>query len=212
MQLNFDASGIEPNQSATVTLFPLGDYPCEITGVESKQVKDKQNAGYLEITWTVFDGQFKGCSCPQRLNLWNDSQDAVRIAYGSLSAICHSIGRLQIADSQQLVGGRALVTLGPQANNPEKYSEVKHVRHLDGREPGQAQAAALAPAPSPAFPPAPTAGAAPWGGAAPAQPAPAPAASGAPWGGSGGAAAPALSAAPWSGGASGTSNAPPWAK
>lgn len=164
MQLAFDASTVDPTQGPEA--WPLADYPLEITKEETKPTKDDPNSSFLELTLMATDGPYKGKTHPYRLNLWNANQEAVRIAYQHLSALCHAIGRIQIHDTSHLLGGRFIGTIGPQKTNAS-YSEIKRVKDAQGNEPGKAAAAMAAAAPAPVYAqpgPAPTA-------AAPAQPA-----------------------------------------
>jgi hypothetical protein len=204
MQLQFDANTVDPTQGPEV--WPLGDYPLEITKDEVVPVKDDPSSAMLVLTLTCIDGPFRGKTHPYRLNIFNANTEAQRIAYQQLSALCHATGRIQISDTSQLVGARFIATIGPQKNNPQ-YSEVKRVKDMQGNEPGkksnsgpataapapsytagpQAAAPAYAqpgPAPTPAAPAAPAGG---WQQPGPQlvqqQPAPAPAAAPQQWGG-----------------------------
>ena len=168
MDLNFNAFEYEPSQGGAIC-FPLADYQVEITGAEPKVVKDNPGAGYLELIYTVIAGDLRGMTHAHRLNLFNPSEAAKRIANQELCAIAFAIGRPYLATTQQLIGGRFIVTIGPQAEPNDKYSEIKKIKCLDGSLPVKSQQqAAPAPASAPAAP-APS-----WGG--PPAPASAPAA------------------------------------
>lgn len=203
MQLNFDATTVDPSQGTAVR-FPLGDYPLEIVKAEAVPVKDNPNKGMLVLTCKVIDGPMKGQEYGYRFNLYNDSETAVRIAYQQLSAVCHVTGRLRIGMAEELIGGRFIATIGPQEKDG-KYDEVKKVTDMAGNGPVRGQMpTTAAPATQPAYQaPAPAANVAPWANqnAAPQLPlasqAPAPAGNAAP---------------PWVGGATQTNSAPPWAK
>lgn len=134
MQLTFDATQVEPRQGGGVCL-PLGDYPFEIIKTEGVPVKDKPDKGMLVVTLGILDGPYKGQTQDDRLNLFNDNETAVRIAYQRLSAYCHVGGKLQISDTSQLVGIRGIATIGPQLPPNEKYSGVIKVKDLQGNEP-----------------------------------------------------------------------------
>jgi len=207
MQLNFNAFDFDPTQGGSIC-FPLGDYRLEITKVEPMQVKDNPGAGYLAVHLTCVDGDLKGMVQIDRLNIYNPSEVAKRIALQQLAAYAFAIGRPQLATTEQMIGGRLICTIGPQADNP-KYSEVKVVKCPDGSLPVNPNKSGNQPAPQhvqqtqpaqqgwgapPAMPPAdPGQGAAPpaWG-SQPAASAAAP-----PWGSpSPAGATPAASATP----------------
>lgn len=203
--LNFDATQVDPRQSKSAICFPLADYPVEITGVEAVAVQNSKDKGMLVISLTVLDGQYKGQVQDDRLNLYGQAEVPTRIAYQHLSAICHATGKLRVASSKELIGGRFIATIGPQDAPNDSYSEVKLVKDLAGNIPvlGQASApqnTAIA-ASAPATGAAPATAASPWNNpAAPVSTAPATGA--APWA-SGPAAAPATA---------GAGAAPPWAR
>jgi hypothetical protein len=144
----FNAFDYDPTQGGSVC-FPLADYRVEITAAEPRVVKDNAAAGYLELSLTVTDGEARGLMQKHRLNLFNPSEVAKRIAHQELAAICFAINRPYIQDTGELLGGRFIATIGPQEDNA-KYSEVKVVKCLDGSLPtkpaqGQAQAAPQGP-------------------------------------------------------------------
>jgi hypothetical protein len=134
-QLNFDASQVQPN-TGTPDPIPSGWYPMVIKNSEMKPTKDKQGA-YLELEFEVIDGEYKGRKVWDRLNLQNKNPVAVEIAYGSLSAICHAAGIIQVQDSQQLHGIPMEVKVGLREadGNYDASNDVKGYRQLAG--PGQ---------------------------------------------------------------------------
>jgi hypothetical protein len=207
MLLQFNAFDYDPAQGGGIC-FPLADYKLEITSAEPKVVKDNPGAGYLELVYTVVEGDLRGLTHKHRLNLFNPSEVAKRIAHQELSAICFAIERHYIQESAQLIGGRLIATIGPQSDD-SKYSEIKAIKMKDGTAPvrpvqqgaapqGQVLPPATQQSAAPSNqPPAPVAQAAsPWGNAAPAS---APPANQPFWG----------SAPPAGAGANAT---PPWAK
>lgn len=133
MQLNFNGFDYDPAQGGSIC-FPLGDYRLTITKAEPMQVKDNPGAGYLAITLTVVDGDLKGMTQVDRLNIFNPSEVAKRIALQQLAAYAFAIGRPQLATTEQMIGGNLIATIGPQADNP-KYSEVKTIKCPDGSLP-----------------------------------------------------------------------------
>lgn len=95
----FDAETIEPNDSFDP--LPNGDYLCIITTSEMKPTKAGDGA-YLELELQVIEGQYQGRKLWDRLNLNNVNDTAVKIAKGTLSAICRAVGVLQPKDSCEL--------------------------------------------------------------------------------------------------------------
>lgn len=101
-QLSFDASQVAPN-AGTPDPVPDGWYNVMIDQSEMKPTKDGAGT-YLELRFNVIDGQYANRKLFARLNLRNNNPVAQEIAYGELSAICHSTGVMQLQDSQQLHG------------------------------------------------------------------------------------------------------------
>jgi len=95
----FDAQTVEPNDSFDP--IPNGDYLCIITTSEMKPTKAGDGA-YLELELQVIEGPYQGRKLWDRLNLNNANETAVKIAKGTLSAICRAVGVLQPKDSCEL--------------------------------------------------------------------------------------------------------------
>lgn len=95
----FDANAVEPNESFDP--LPNGDYLCMIVASEMKPTKSRQGS-YLELEFEVLEGPHRGRKLWDRLNLQNPNETTVRIARGTLSAICRAVGVLTPADSYEL--------------------------------------------------------------------------------------------------------------
>ena len=152
----FDANQVEPGGKIIAEPAFVGWHPMHI--VESEMSPTKKGGHQLVLTAQVLDGQWKGRKLWVRLNLDNASQQAVDIAYRELSAICRAVGRMNIADSQQLhhvafmgmVEFEAATDKGPARNNVVQYKPME----------GGAPVAATAYAPP--APPAAASAAPPW--------------------------------------------------
>ena len=97
----FDANQVAP--SAGPDPVPTGWYPSHITHSEIKHTKANDGA-FLEFTCAILSGQYAGKTARDRLNLWNSSEEASRIAQGQLSAICHATGIYQVSNSDVFHG------------------------------------------------------------------------------------------------------------
>ena len=73
----FDASQVEP--TASFDPIPAGKYLAAITESEMKPTK-KGSGSFLQLTFTVLDGEYKGRLLWCRLNLNNPNATAVKIA------------------------------------------------------------------------------------------------------------------------------------
>lgn len=126
----FNAREVKPTGSFDP--IPAGPYRCAITKSDWK--KTKNGAGrYMEIVFEILEGEHKGRRIWERLNLENPSAQAVEIARGTLSAICHAIGVLEPNDTAQLHGIPLVVHVklkkradtGELTNEPAKYESVE---------------------------------------------------------------------------------------
>lgn len=138
--LNFNAETVEPQQSFEP--IPEGRYTAMITDSEMKPTKSGAGA-YLQLTFKVLEGEFTNRLVFTRLNLQNQNQTAVEIAYRQLSAICHAIGVIQVEDSQQLHGipMQIKVVIRPGNDGYDPSNEIKDFKALE-----QAPAAPAKPA------------------------------------------------------------------
>lgn len=95
----FNASEVEPN--GNFEPIPAGRYLAAITESEMKPTKNGSGS-YLQLTFTVIEGEHKGRVLWARLNLNNPNATAVKIAMSELSAVCHAVGVMQPRDSVDL--------------------------------------------------------------------------------------------------------------
>lgn len=136
--LRFNASQVQPN--AALEAIPSGNYPVIITKSEEKPTKSGQGR-YIEFEMTIQGGQFHGRKVFDRLNIHNQNQQAVDIAYSTLSAICHVTGRLDIQATEQLHGVpfTAVVVKKERDDQPgsgNMTNEVKGYKDINGNDPG----------------------------------------------------------------------------
>ena len=87
----------------------------------------KGNGSYLECEFEVIEGEHKGAKFWDRLNLNNPNPDAVKIARGTLSAICRSVGVMKPSDSCELhnLPLIASVKVKKRDDNGEPANEIK---------------------------------------------------------------------------------------
>ena len=95
----FNANNVEP--MAEFEPLPAGKYLAVITGSEMKPTKSG-NGSFLELTFQVIEGGFKGRLLWSRLNLDNPNPLTVKIARSELAAICRAVGVMEPRDSCEL--------------------------------------------------------------------------------------------------------------
>ena len=105
----FDANNVEP--AAGFDPIPTGKYLAIITETSMKPTKSGVG-NYLEITFQVIDGEFKGRLLWSRLNLDNPNATTVKIARAELSAICRAVGVMAPKDSIELHNLPLVITVG----------------------------------------------------------------------------------------------------
>ncbi|MEG3640652.1 DUF669 domain-containing protein [Magnetococcus sp. PR-3] len=126
----FDASTVEPNQPYEP--IPAGDYVAQITS--SEMVDNSAGTGqYLQLEFTVLQGECAGRKVVDRLNLVNPNPKAVEIAYGDLSAICHAVNVPGVNDSMELHGKP--LTVSVKVKSYKDGDETKYSNEVKGYSP-----------------------------------------------------------------------------
>jgi hypothetical protein len=146
--LNFDATNIAPNSSFD----PMPDGWYQSTIVEAEMVPTKDGSTeMLKLTHEI-DGnahaQYAGRKVFDRLSIHHANQQPREIAQRNLSAICHAIGRLQVADTSELLGARLLIKLKavPSDGQYDARNEVRGYKGAGSSAPPAAAPKMSAPA------------------------------------------------------------------
>jgi len=121
---HFNANEVEPTTSFDPV--PAGKYLAAITESEMKPTKNG-NGSYLQLTFTILEGEYKNRVLWARLNLNNANATAVKIARSELSAICHAVGVMQPRDSVELHNLPLIITvkLKKRDDNDELSNEIR---------------------------------------------------------------------------------------
>jgi hypothetical protein len=123
-QLNFDANQVEPR--VAFDPLPAGKYLAEITSSEMKPTK-AGDGQYLELEFTVIDGEFRERRTWDRLCLHHPKPKTVQMARATLSAVCRAVGVMQPNDSAELHHIPLLITV--KCRKDEKsdamFNEIK---------------------------------------------------------------------------------------
>ena len=120
----FNANEVDP--AVGFDPIPAGKYLAIITESEMKPTK-AGTGQYLQLTFQVLDGPYKGRLVWARLNLDNPSDMAVKIARAELSSICRAVGVLAPKDSIELHDLPLTITVGckKRDDTAEMTNEVK---------------------------------------------------------------------------------------
>ncbi len=97
--MNFNAATVAPAQAMEPV--PSNWYNVIVDESEMKVTNDGEGA-YLQLRLSIMDGSYANHKLWVRLNIQNNSEKAVEIAYQQLSAICHAVGVIQLVDSTEL--------------------------------------------------------------------------------------------------------------
>jgi hypothetical protein len=89
-----------PERSAII---PEGQYRAAITNATLKDTK-AGTGQYLEIEFTVLEGEQKGRKFWDRLNIINPNAEAQRIARESMDELCFVTGKLTLSSPADLIG------------------------------------------------------------------------------------------------------------
>lgn len=139
-----DLHGFNANQVDPSTEFepiPAGKYPAMITDSEMKPTKSGSGS-YLQLTFQILEGEYKGRFVWARLNLNNANATAVQIAQAELSAICRAIGVMTPNDSVELHNLPLVITVKCKKRDDtgEISNEIKGYAKRE-TSPGQPQQA-----------------------------------------------------------------------
>jgi hypothetical protein len=135
----FNANDVDP--AVGFEPVPAGKYLAIIT--ESQQKPTKSGVGtYLQFTFQILEGEYKGRLAWARLNLDNPNATTMKIARAELSAICRAVGVMAPKDSAELHNLPLIITVAqkPRQDTHELGNVITGYAKKD------------APAPRPAVP------------------------------------------------------------
>lgn len=187
--INFDATNIDPTFGGGGSFFPVSDdkgHLVIICGDNGWKTAQSQKGQYLEIVLRCVEGPYNGQEAPLRLNLQHENPQAVQMANGQLSALCHVTGVLRAQTIAEMMNRpfRVVSVAQPQTDADKQAGKQPYtnladngIRDVNGNRPSKGagvQTAQTAPQ-QPSQPPQmqqPPQGQGGWGGApagAPAQ-------------------------------------------
>ena len=134
----FNASEVEPIRSFDP--LPAGKYLAAITSSEIKPTK-RGDGNYLQLAFTILDGEFVGRLVWTRLTLEHENATAVKIARANLAAICKAVGVLTPKDSVELHNLPLIIRVAcrQRADTGDLVNEIKGYEPRAYTPPQQAQ-------------------------------------------------------------------------
>lgn len=123
-QLNFNANEVDP--STGFDPIPAGKYLAVVSESEMKATKSG-NGQYLQLTFEVAEGPYKGRKLWDRLNIHNANKTAEQIAKSQLSALCRAVGVMEPRDSVELHNLPVAITVvqKTRSDTGEPSNEIK---------------------------------------------------------------------------------------
>jgi len=120
----FNAHDVEP--AASFEAIPAGKYLAAVTESEMKPTKNGDGS-YLQLMFTILEGEHQGRVLWARLNIINPNATAVKLAYAELSALCRAVGVMIPKDSSEFHNIPLTITVKvkKREDNGELTNEVK---------------------------------------------------------------------------------------
>jgi len=141
----FNANEVDP--SVGFDPVPAGQYLAIITESEMKPTK-AGTGQYLQLTFQIIEGEYKGRLLWARLNLDNPSAMAVKIARAELSAICRAVNVMAPKDSVEMHNIPLVIKVGCKKRDDVPGDEITN--EIKGYE--SRASASVGQAPDPAVP------------------------------------------------------------
>lgn len=128
---SFDASQHTPEQYGSA--HPAGRFEATISDTDVAPA-NSGNGGNFVVEFTTNAGSIK-----KYYTLWHNNPETAKKAHNQLSALSHATGIIRIDmrnGGAALRGGKCVIDVGPQANNPD-YMEIKKIYDPNGNLPGK---------------------------------------------------------------------------
>ena len=140
-------AGPRPERS---NVLPAGRYRVSITGAEKKATK-AGTGSYLQVEYTVLEGEYTNRKVWERFNLWNPNATAVSIAREAMDELCYVLGITALSSETDLIGRTVVAKLGVRKNKETGEPEQRVDKYEKDAGPG-AVAAPVPTAPKSAVP------------------------------------------------------------
>jgi hypothetical protein len=99
---DFDATSYdEPVTKSSFDPLPPGDYTAIIADSDMKDTK-AGTGKYIELTINIVEGEYEGRRLWERLNVYNPSEQAERIARSQLNNLSNAVGKPGASDTESL--------------------------------------------------------------------------------------------------------------
>jgi hypothetical protein len=131
--LNFNAANVTPD-TGIMDAIPTGWYDAFADQSDIKPVKAGDGGAYLEVRFNITaPAKFAGRKVYSRLNIRNSNPTAQEIGFKQLSALCHAVGQIQVAQSEQLhnLPLKLRIKMKPADGQYEASNDVMAYRNIN---------------------------------------------------------------------------------
>lgn len=124
---------------------PKGNYTLALVKAERKPSKADPNNEYVACEFQVTEGQHATRRVWTNFNLWNNSAQALEIAWRDFNAFCEACGKLRPQDMDVLIGIPFTAYISVDKNDPER-NKIASYKPLNAAPQAQQQRAIAGPA------------------------------------------------------------------
>ena len=122
--MSFDFNSFNPSEHNSDKPVPSGNYRAIIDGAKIKDTR-AGTGKYLELEFTIIEGQHKGRKAWNIYNIDNPNQVATQIAKQQLAAVCRATNLVKLTGEHDFLNKTLIVKLGQEEYNGEMKNKVK---------------------------------------------------------------------------------------
>jgi len=117
---DFDATSYdEPATKSSFDPLPPGDYTAIVAESDMKDTK-AGTGKYIELSIHIVEGQYEGRRLWERLNVYNPSEQAERIARSQLNNLSNAVGKTGATDTESLHDIPFIISLDIDRRDPTR--------------------------------------------------------------------------------------------
>jgi hypothetical protein len=128
-RINFNPSAVELPEDKYTSKYdipvPDGSYLAEIVDQDEKE-NSKKSGRFVHVKWEIAEGEHLGRWVPEWINYIHESEVTQRIGEQQLKKLCDAIGIDGLADTDQMQGLRAIITVGTDKKDSSRNVVVAY--------------------------------------------------------------------------------------
>ena len=106
------------------TTIPEGTYDVIVKASERKE-NSKKTGHILKVTFQIIEGEFKNRTVITNFNMWNQSEQAQKIARSEFANLCKAVDKPLIQDSSDIHKIPLQIKIGHRKYDGKVYEDVK---------------------------------------------------------------------------------------